>query len=121
MVILPSFNPLQDSRTLLLQNYRAFSYAAFGLKNVYAITSSLDFRLEGYIYKPFEILSQTEDLFGRTAVPDQMYIIGSSAMVLHSPVGPISIAVNYYDDSENQWGVLLHIGYLLFNRNSLGN
>lgn len=121
LVNLPSFNPLQDSRTLLLQNYRAFSYAAFGLKNVYAITSSLDFRLEGYLYKPFEILKQTGEAFGRSAVPDQFYLVGSSALVLHSPVGPISMAVNYYDDAENQWGVLLHIGYLLFNKNSLGD
>jgi len=40
-------------------------------------------------------------------------------MVLHSTVGPISLNVNYYDDSENPLGVILHVGFLLFHKTSL--
>ena len=49
----PAFNPIQDSRTLLLQNFRAFDYVAGGWRNVIAIRKNLDFRLEGYLFKPF--------------------------------------------------------------------
>ncbi len=119
LINLPSFNPLQDSRTLLLQNFRAFSYAAFGLKNVLAIRSNLDFRIEGYIYKPFELLTNEGELFGRSPDRDQIFLVGNASLVLHSPIGPISINTNYYDDNETQWGVLLHVGFLLFNNNSL--
>jgi NTE family protein len=38
---------------------------------------------------------------------------------MHSPIGPISLSVNYYDDRENQLGILLHVGYLLFNKHPL--
>lgn len=120
LINLPSFNPLQDSRTLLLQKFRAFSYAAVGIKNVYAITSNLDFRLEGYLYKPFEFLTQSEEgLIGRSTDINQFYAAATLGVVLHSPVGPLSFSTNYYDDNENQWGVLLHVGYLLFNHSAL--
>jgi len=116
----PGFYPLQDSRTLLLQNFRAFNYIAGGWRNVFSIRPNLDFRLEIYAFKPFQVISQNEqqqaylnsDLI-------KMYFAGSAGMVLHSTVGPISLNVNYYDDSENQLGVILHVGFLLFHKTSL--
>lgn len=122
LINLPSFNPLQDSRTLLLQNFRAFSFGALGIKNVVSITSNLDFRLEGYVFKPFEQLNRENGRLGRvTEDPQQIYLAATTGLVLNSPIGPISANVNYYDDKENQWGALLHVGFLLYNNNSLGN
>src|SRR6185369_1166607 len=54
----PAFNPLQDSRTLLLQNFRAFNYAAGGLRNIFSIRKNLDFRLEAYAFKPLQVIGQ---------------------------------------------------------------
>ncbi len=119
LINLPEFNPLQDSRTLLLQNFRAYSFGAFGIKNVLSLRSNLDMRLEGYIFKPFEEISFTEDIIGRKT-SEELYLSATAALVLHSPVGPINLSVNYYDDAETQWGVLLHVGFLLFNEPSLG-
>jgi NTE family protein len=48
-----------------------------------------------------------------------IYFAATAGLVLHSTVGPISLSLNYYDDDENQLGVLLHIGFLLYNKNSL--
>jgi NTE family protein len=42
-----------------------------------------------------------------------------AALVLHSPIGPVSFSINYYDDDVNQLGVLLHVGFLLFNKHSV--
>ncbi|MEQ8425576.1 MAG: hypothetical protein RIA63_12755, partial [Cyclobacteriaceae bacterium] len=50
---------------------------------------------------------------------DQVFFSGMAGMVYHSTVGPISLSVNYYDDKENQLGVLLHVGFLLFNKTSM--
>jgi NTE family protein len=116
----PAFFPLQDSRTLLLENFRAFNYVAAGLRNVFSIRNRLDFRLEGYIFKPIEYLREgnNQEPF---AVSDfkTFYFAGTAGLVMHSPIGPISLSVNYYDDKENQLGVLLHVGFLLFNKHSL--
>jgi NTE family protein len=116
----PGFYPLQDSRTLLLENFRAFNYIAGGLRNVFQIKNRLDFRLEGYLFKPIEYLQKNNDQEA-VVIRDirALYFAGTAGLVLHSPIGPISLNLNYYDDTENQIGVLLHAGFLLFNKHSL--
>lgn len=116
----PSFFPLQDSKTLILENFRAFNYAAFGVRNVFVIKNKLDFRLEGYAFKPFEEIQ--EGLNQETQMKTdftQLYFAASAGMVYHSPVGPVALNFNYYNDKENEIGVLLHVGFLLFNKHTL--
>jgi NTE family protein len=116
----PGFFPVQDSRTLLLENFRSFNYVAGGLRNVFSIRNRLEFRLEGYLFKPIEYLAEGANQEAETISDLKTVFFASSAgLVLHSPIGPISLSVNYYDDSENQLGVLLHVGYLLFNKHSV--
>src|SRR5258706_1425661 len=116
----PAFNPLQDSRTLLLQNFRAFNYVAGGWSNVLSLTRNIDFRLEAYAFKPFQTISQ--DISQHALVEQeikQLYFAGMADLVMHSTVGPISLSLNYYDDPKRQLAVLLHVGFLLFNKTSL--
>ncbi len=116
----PGFFPIQDSRTLLLQNFRAFNFVAGGWRNVFSVRKNLDFRLEGYLFKPFGAISQGSNQ--EPVLNDEIakiYFAGTAGFVLHSTVGPISFSLNYYDDKKNQLGVLLHIGFLLFNKTSL--
>jgi NTE family protein len=116
----PGFFPLQDSRTLLLRNFRAFNFVAGGWRNVFTLRKNLDFRLEGYLFKPFESIVESVN---QKAVLDgnftQVFFAGTGGWVLHSPVGPVSLSVNYYDDPDNRWNVLLHVGFLLFNKPSI--
>ena len=48
----------------------------------------------------------------------KFYLVGSIAGVYKSPLGPVSLSLNYYDDSQKKLGALLHIGYLLYNKRS---
>jgi NTE family protein len=116
----PAFNPLQDSRTLLLENFRAFNYVAGGWRNVIAIRNNLDFRLEVYAFKPLQSIAQDATQHAKIEQQiQQLYFAGMADIVMHSTVGPISLSVNYYDDPSRQLGVLLHVGFLLFNKTSL--
>lgn len=105
---------------MLLENFRSFNYLAGGVRNVFRLKKSLDFRLEGYLFKPFETIKEGPD---QSTVLEQnlsdIYFAATAGLVLHSSVGPISLNLNYYDDKENQLGVLLHVGFLLFNKTSL--
>jgi len=116
----PAFFPIQDSRTLILQNFRSFNYAAGGIRNVFSLRTKLDLRLEGYLFKPWEYLRQNTD---QEAVDSEnltsIFFAGAASLVFHSPIGPVCLTVNYYDDKENQLGILLHAGFLLFNKHSL--
>ena len=116
----PAFYPIQDSRTMLLENFRAFNYVSAGLRNVFRLKSKLDFRLEGYLFKPLERLTENEGQEPSVSRDiDALFFAGTAGLVLHSPIGPISLSANYYDDAENQFGVLLHVGFLLFNDHSI--
>jgi NTE family protein len=120
MLNTPSFFPLQDSRTLILQNFRAFNYAAAGVRSIFSLKKRIDFRLEGYLFKPFEYLAEgpgQEPAASRDI--NSVFFAGAATLVHHSPIGPIALSVNYYDDNENQLGVLLHVGFLLFQKHSL--
>lgn len=116
----PAFSPLQDSPTIILENFRSFNYLAAGIRNIFTLRSKLDLRLEAYIYKPLEYLAEDENQ-EVTEQPDltDVYLAATVGLVHHSPIGPISLSVNYYDDNENQLGVLLHVGFLLFNKHSM--
>lgn len=116
----PGFFPMQDSRTLILENFRSFNFLAGGWRNVFSLSKKLDFRLEGYLFKPLEAITKGPN---QEAVLDfeitKIFFAGTAGLVLHSTIGPISLSVNYYDDKKTQLGVLLHVGFLLFNKPSL--
>ena len=44
---------------------------------------------------------------------------GTAGLVYHTPVGPISFSYNLYDDTNKRNGVLLHLGYLIYNKRSI--
>lgn len=114
------FYPLQDSKTILLENFRARQFAAFGLKSVWVPVKNIQFRLEGYLFNATENI---EELSGNVTTYKRDWInpsyAATSGIVYHSIVGSVGLHVNYYDDLQHQWGALLHIGYLLFNDHSL--
>jgi NTE family protein len=116
----PGFFPIQDSRTMMLTNFRAFNFVAGGMRNVFSVRKNLDFRLEGYLFKPLAAIKEGPDQV--PTLDDEItkiYFAGTAGLVLHSTVGPISLSVNYYDDPKAQLGVLLHLGFLLFNKTSM--
>lgn len=116
----PAFNPLQDSKTILLQNFRAFNFLAGGWRNVFALRNKIDFRLEAYLFKPFEAIVKGQNQEGLLDNSfDKIFFTGTAGLVYHSTVGPISLSANYYDDPENKFGILLHVGFLLFNNTSM--
>lgn len=116
----PGFYPLQDSRTLLLENFRARQYLALGMKSVWSPHKHLQFRMEGYMFNSIENLVAQAG-----SAPHYEYdwinpaFAATSGIVYHTVVGAIGLHVNYYDDPKQQWGALIQIGYLLFNNHSL--
>jgi NTE family protein len=115
----PAFYPLQDSRSVFLENFRATSYLAGGLKNVYSLRRSLDLRLEGYVFLPYREFGKVgfQGVEYKTAFTKWHYA-ATAGVVYHTPLGPISLSYNLYDDPIKRNGVLLHLGYLIYNKRS---
>jgi len=120
LVNTPAYYPLRDSKTLFLENFRAFSYFAGGWKNIFPLMKNLDFRLEGYVFKPFQhIVEEGDQSPGFEDDFKKFFFAANATLVYHTPIGPAALNFNYYDDEQNQFGLFLHVGYLLFNKRSL--
>jgi NTE family protein len=117
----PAFYPLLDSRTIFLSDFRAFSYVAGGLRNVITLAKRLDLRLEGYVFKPFNKIVEGDKqnpILGNMNFKDYNIAL-SGALVYHSPLGPASLNLNYYDDVRYKWGFFLNVGLLIFNKRAM--
>lgn len=115
-----AFEPVQEMKTLLLDRFRAHNYVGGGLKTVISFSRYFDLRIEGYAFQPFQDIQQTQDFkpkYGEAF--EKRYFIASPGLVYHSPVGPVSLSVNYYDQSEDPITVLFHFGYIIFNKRAL--
>jgi NTE family protein len=115
----PTFNPLQDSKSLYLENFRANNYGAFGLKNVIQLYKNLDLRAEAYIFQParaFKLVGLQGIGFGELFA-DRHYAL-STGLVYNTLAGPISLSVNHYDEDRNKFGIMFHMGFLIYNKRS---
>lgn len=115
----PSFEPIPESRTLFLNQFRAHAYAAGGLQLVFSLNKNIDLRAEGYVFRPLqEIVSDEEN---RAMYMDDVTeeFITSASMVYHSPLGPLSLSLNYFENKEDPWSFLLNFGYLIYNDSAL--
>ena len=117
---MPAFQPIPEMQTLFLESYRANNYVGVGLRNIFNITKDFDVRLEGYFYQPFqEVLQNTKYKATYGDAFNKRYLIGTLNAVYQSPVGPISLALNYIEEREKPLSVVFHIGYFLFNKKSI--
>ncbi|GAA3977964.1 patatin-like phospholipase family protein [Pedobacter ginsengiterrae] len=120
LLVAPAFYPLQDSRSLFLDKFRASTYAAGGIKNIFSVRKNLDFRLEGYLFLPHKEyeLNNLQDVAYAKAITKIRYA-ATAGLVYQTPVGPVSLSYNLYNDAIKRNGVLLHIGYLIYNKRSI--
>ncbi|MFM7218599.1 MAG: patatin-like phospholipase family protein [Bacteroidota bacterium] len=116
----PSYEPILEMHTLLLTEFRAPTYIGLGSRNVLAINSKFDLRVEGYVFQPYKELLRTQDNKTESGKAwDRRYYLASSGVVYHSPIGPLSLHVNYYRERKNPVSVLFTAGFLLFNPSAL--
>lgn len=116
----PAFQPTPDSKTIFLENYRTHKYLAGGIKFVVNIRKNIELRAEAYVFQPYQTLVKTANF--KTVYGDVFalqHYIGTGAVVWHTPVGPLSLSVNYYDQVKDPFSVLFHFGYVMFNKRAL--
>ncbi len=115
----PAFYPLQDSKSLYLEKFRANTYGALGIKNVFKVTKNLDARAEFYIFQPmeeFELDRLQSVKYGQLF--SKSYLAATAGLVFHTLVGPVSLSFNHYDDDKKRFGVMFHAGFLIYNKRS---
>lgn len=116
----PAFNPIPESQTIFISDYRAHQYLAGGVKAIATPYKNLDIRLEGYLYQPVLSILKNQESKAYYSTPFlYRHFLGMGALVYHTPVGPISLGVNYYDKNENSFSFFFHFGYTIYNKKSI--
>jgi len=115
-----AFQPVPESKTQFSPAYRAHSFAGTGIRNIFLLRRNLDFRLEAYAFAPYRSILQDENfLASYGSAFSTLNIAASAAMVFHTPVGPLSLSMNYFDKNEDPFSVLLNLGFIIFNPRAL--
>ncbi len=116
-----AFQPIPESQAYFLPSFRATSFAAAGLKMVLRIYKKVEYRLEGYVFQPYRaILENPVDFTAYYGADFSVRaFMASTAMVYNSPLGPISISVNYYDKTPDLFTINFNFGYIIFNESAL--
>ena len=121
----PNFQPTPESKALFMRDYANHYYIAPGIQTVFSLTSSVDLRAEGYAYQPFSPINRNkynQPFYGRLDPEkpfEKLSIIGSASAVFHSPIGPLSASLNYYQARTNPVSFLVSFGYIIHNRRFL--
>jgi NTE family protein len=116
----PAFQPTPESKAFFLPNFRSSIYAAVGIKNILNIYKKIHFRVEAYLFQPYQEILRDENMQGHYSKPFQFRsILGYAALVYNSPICPISISVSYYQQRNNPFSVMFNIGYIIFNKRAI--
>ncbi|NPD45211.1 patatin-like phospholipase family protein [Lentimicrobium sp. S6] len=114
------YSPTTESKALFMPNYRAYNSAALGLILSFDILNRLDWRTEAHYYQPYQrILSnEKQEAYFETKLSSK-YVVLSTAFIYDTRIGPLSLHLNYYEDSSDPWNLMFTFGYVIFNRMSL--
>jgi len=112
----PSYEPIPEMKTLFLPQFRAYQYLAGGLELITKFTNYLELRIGGNYFQPVWEIEKTAT---QTATIGDYFKVGpyalSSTLVFQSPVGPVSLNLNYYDRKEDPFIFSLNFGYIIHN------
>ncbi len=115
-----AFQPIPESRIRFMPQYRSNKFLAIGSKNLYTLRKNIEGRLEGYLFVPTRGIEQTPvTRLARTASEIKVFPMATAAAVYFSPVGPISLSLNYFSGEREPWSFFLKFGYLIFNKRPL--
>lgn len=120
------YMPTMETLTQYMPEYRANKYVAFGLENIYALSSllgiNLSARCAAYLYAPVQqIMTDKNEVPYYGEVFEKLYFIASGSIVLRTPIGPLSFIMSYHqrDNDSNPWSISVNFGYLIFNNRNI--
>ncbi len=114
----PAFQPTPESRTWFIDEFRAPTYLAAGLRSIVSVARDrFDLRLEGFVFQPYEpFVRGDQDMTDTAPSLTQRYYIASGSLIYQSPVGPVWFNLSYFDGLRDPWVWSLNFGYVIFNQ-----
>ena len=120
LVFAPVFQPTTHSKTMFLEDYRAKTYVAAGITPVIKLTEMFYIYTGAYAFQPYRRTEAGEQksVMYSERLP-RTSILGEAALVWQTPIGPLSLSLNYYSHYVNRFYLVFNFGYIIFNRKGL--
>jgi NTE family protein len=115
----PVFAPLPDSRTLFLERYHSPRFVAAGLRYSTVVLGKLEWRSEAFLHSNIAQLTDNQQEAKLASGLSRPYLTASTGLIFTTPVGPLAVHAEYYDDPDHRFGLYGHLGYILFRGRSL--
>lgn len=111
------FQPIPESTIKFMPTFRANKYATVGSKNVCTIARNFDFRLEAYMFMVSDAFIR-DSITGRIGSSPKLKFspMATTGFVYRTPIGPLSLNLNYFSGEDKPVSFFLKLGYLIFNR-----
>lgn len=120
LVFAPAFQPTAHSRTLFLEDYRATDYVACGINPILKFSETLYLHTGAYVFQPYRAIEagmrKSVVMSGRFPKPS---FIAEASAVWQTPIGPLSLSLNYYSQHINHYYFIFNFGYILFNKKGI--
>jgi NTE family protein len=114
-----AFQPFPQSKLVLLENFRANTFAAAGIMPILVINDYLSIQAESYVFQPYQYINISDyetTLSKNFPTPS---IAASLAAVYQSPLGPLALTASYFLNEEIPYYFQVNFGYILFNKRGL--
>jgi NTE family protein len=118
-----AFHPTIESKLLFIEQYRTFSYAAIRQPVIYTPFKKFQIRITPGVFIPYQEI-KTNDYYDvyLTSPLSSLYFTFSSTILYHTPVGPLSLSYNYYQNTDiaglnlTPSTIFFNFGYIIFNK-----
>ena len=111
-----AFTPTPYTRTVFNNAFRAYQFAAIGLKPIYNLSKQLHWRNELYWFVPYKQIQLTAGNSATYSTPlSSSQILGETSLVFNLKTLSAGLFINYSSAGNSKWNVGLNIGLLLFN------
>jgi len=113
----PLWAPVPEATSLFVPQIRAFRYFALGGRAIRHITPRSDLRAEIHLFNPYNELRMVENQKAKVVENyDNVYGIAALMYIYHTPLGPISLNINYFHRAAVPVHLSVNFGYMLSNR-----
>lgn len=113
------FSPSEFSKQIFGNSLRSNSYIAAGIKPIYKISENISLRAGIYLFAPFYPIVEKDGEIQKEDLFSDQRLIGELGIVYHTPVGPISTGINYFNKERRRTYFYINFGYILFNNSGL--
>lgn len=121
LLLKPAFHPFPYPRAMLLEGYRADTYAGIGISPVICVAKTLFLHGNVSYFQPYRLIyGDQEGGYGCGERFPKGAFLGNMALVWHSPIGPVSFSASWYQKGErHKWYPQMNVGFLLFKKKML--